>query len=48
MTSTATPTIGVTTHSQAFLWMPWRRNFTHSTISATFAARYMMISPRIP
>src|SRR5262252_6088287 len=28
--------------------MPLRRNLTHSTTSATFATRYMMISPRIP
>src|SRR6266487_1523960 len=48
MASTAAPMTGVTSHSHAFLWMPWRRNLAHSTISATFAARYMMISPRIP
>src|SRR6266700_6193591 len=28
--------------------MPLRRNLAHSTTSATFATRYMMISPRIP
>src|SRR2546430_14626014 len=46
--STTTPITGVTTHSHGFLWMPRRRNFTHSTISATLAAKHMMISPRMP
>jgi len=46
--STATPMTGTTTHSQGFLQMPRRRSRAQSTISATFAARYMMISPRIP
>src|SRR5215471_11937914 len=48
MASTMAPTTGVITHSQMFLWIPRRRNFTHSTTSATFATRYMMISPRMP
>src|SRR5258708_14018615 len=48
MASTATPMTGVTTHSQTFLRMPRRRSLAHSTTSATFAVRYMMISPRMP
>jgi hypothetical protein len=48
MARTSTPTTGVTSHSHGFFLMPWRRNLAHSTISATFAARYMMIRPRIP
>src|SRR5215475_11967569 len=48
MASTMAPMTGVTIHSQMFLWMPRRRNFAHSTISATFATRYMRISPRMP
>src|SRR5215472_6955525 len=48
MASTAAPMTGVTTQSHTFLGIPLRRNLTHSTTSATFAIRYMMISPRIP
>src|SRR5579859_474561 len=44
----AAPITGVTTHSQTFLRMPRRRNFTQSTTRATFATRYMRISPRMP
>src|SRR5215475_14576479 len=44
----AAPITGVTTHSQTFLLMPRRRNFTHSTTRATLATRYMRISPRMP
>src|SRR5262249_43002488 len=44
----AAPITGVTTHSQTFLWMPRRRNLTHSTTRATLATRYMRISPRMP
>src|SRR5712691_6013641 len=48
MARTMTPTTGVTTHSHGFLRMPRLRNLVHSTTRATFAARYMMMSPRMP
>jgi hypothetical protein len=46
--STAIPITGTTTQSQKLLLTPRRRSRAHSTMSATFAARYMITTPRIP